>query len=278
MDYEQILFEITDQVATITLNRPEQLNAFTFTMSQEMRDALQRAEEDDHVRVIILTGAGRGFCAGMDLSGGEDAFDFSKKEFTPEEERERSDPPVKFFPTLKKPVIVAINGPAVGIGASMSLLFDIRIAAESARIGFVFNRRGVLPEMASPWILPRMIGFSKAAEILLTGRFLSASEALEIGLVSEVVPDEDLLPTARALARDIADNCAPVSVALTKTMLTQFMFETDIDKIVRINHRYFDWTGEQPDAFEGVKSFLDKRPPRWTMKVSKDMPDFFPLK
>ena len=278
MNYEQILFETTDQVATITLNRPEQLNAFTFTMSQEMRDALQRAEEDDNVRAIILTGAGRGFCAGMDLSGGEDAFDFSKKEFTPEEERERSDPPVKFFLTLKKPVIVAINGPAVGIGASMGLLFDIRIAAESARIGFVFNRRGVIPEMASPWILPRMVGFSKAAEILLTGRFLSASEALEIGLVSEVVPDEDLLPTARALAKDIAVNCAPVSVALTKTMLTQFMFETDIDKIVRINHRYFDWTGEQPDAFEGVKSFLDKRPPKWTMKVSEDMPDFFPLK
>ena len=277
MNYEQILFDISDHVATITLNRPERLNAFTQIMFGEMIDALQRVEEDDSIRVTIITGAGRGFCAGADLSGGGDTFDSSKQKGVTQDDTQTSTSRLKFFLNLKKPVIVAINGPAVGVGVTMILPFDIRIAAESARLGLIFNRRGVLPELGSPWFLPRIIGFSKAAELMYTGRILNASEALEYGLVSRVVADEQLMPTVYNLAKEIVDNCAPVSVALTKAMLWQFMFETDIEKVEQINDRYFSWSGRQPDAAEGVNSFLEKRSPNWTMKVSKDMPDFFPL-
>ncbi|UCD84665.1 MAG: enoyl-CoA hydratase/isomerase family protein, partial [Deltaproteobacteria bacterium] len=174
----------------------------------------------------------------------------------------------------KKPVIVAYNGPAVGVGVTMTLPFDIRIAAESARIGIVFNRRGIIPEIGCAWLLPRIVGISRAAEIMYTGRIFSAQEALEFGLVSRVVPDDELMPTAYALAREIAVNCAPVSVALTKKMLYEFLTETDIEKAERINNVYFAWTGTQPDAREGVMSFLEKREPAWSMKVPGDMPDF----
>jgi enoyl-CoA hydratase/carnithine racemase len=277
MSYEQILFEVEDQLATITLNRPERLNAYTPRMLQEIIDALQRIEGDDSIRVSILTGAGRGFCAGADLESGEDTFDPTKRKDSSRKQIRPGAGFLRFMLDLKKPVIAAINGPAVGVGISLLLTLDIRIAAESARIGLVFNRRGVLPEYGSPWFLPRMLGFSRAAELLYTGRILSSREALEYGLVSRVVPDDELLPTARELGREIAVNCAPVSIALTKHMLWQFMFELDIDKVDRINKLYFDWSGQQPDAKEGIKSFLEKRPPKWSMKVSRDMPDFFPL-
>jgi len=289
MNYEQIIFETKGQIATITLNRPEKLNAFTGKMLQEFRQALQQVEDDDNLRVSIITGAGRAFCAGSDMSAGGSAFDNSQRR--PESQESGAQPSqsqqggatsgpgiMDFFLGLTKPSIVAINGPCVGVGISMVLPLDIRIAAESGRISFAFNKRGVLPELASPWFLPRIIGISKAAEIMYTGRMLSAKESLEIGLVSRVVPDNQLMATANELAQEIIVNCAPVSVALTKYMLYQFLSETNVEKANAINSRYFGWSGRQPDAREGVVSFLEKRPAKWKMSVPKDLPDFFPLK
>ncbi len=277
MDYEQIIFEISDQIATITLNRPERLNAYTWKMSMEMWDAIMKVENDPNLRVLIITGAGRGFCAGADLSGGAKTFDGSDRPREVDERTKDMGSLISLYFSLKKPVIVAINGPAVGVGVTMILPFDIRIASESARIGLLFNRRGVLPEIACPWILPRIIGISKAAELMYTGRILNAKEALEFGLVSRVVPDDKLMDTAKAIAEEIL-LCAPVSVSLTKRMLYQFLTETDIDKVERINNQYFGWTGLKPDAREGVVSFLEKRKPEWKMKVPGDLPKFFPLK
>lgn len=275
MSYKQIIFEKSEQIGTITLNRPERLNAYTITMGKEMRDALQKVENDPDLRVAIVTGAGRGFCAGQDLAEGGDTFDYSKQDEASKEEMQIDMLTfLKWYFSLKKPVIVAYNGPAVGVGVTMTLPFDIRIAAESARIGIVFNRRGVIPEIGCPWLLPRIVGISRAAEIMYTGRIFNAREALEYGLVSRVVPDDELIPTARALAKEIAVNCAPVSVALTKQMLYQFLTMTDIEEIERINHLYFAWVGTQPDANEGVVSFLEKRKPAWSMKVPGNMPDF----
>ncbi|MBY8984554.1 MAG: enoyl-CoA hydratase/isomerase family protein [Candidatus Lokiarchaeota archaeon] len=276
MDYEFIIFEVSGQIATITLNRPERLNAWTYEMNNEIWDALIKVENDPNLRVTIITGAGRGFCAGADLSGGGSTFNGSNRPRENDERRRREGSLIRRYFSLKKPVIVAINGPVVGVGVTFILPFDIRIAAESARIGIVFNRRGVIPEIACPWILPRIIGISKAAELMYTGRIVNAKEALEFGLVSRVVPDDKLMDTAREIADEILLS-APVSVALTKIMLYQFLTETDIEKAERINHQYFGWTGLQPDAREGVVSFLQKRKPEWKMKVPGDLPDFFPL-
>jgi enoyl-CoA hydratase/carnithine racemase len=276
MDYEFIIFEVSDQIATITLNRPERLNAWTPDMSDEIWDALMKVENDPNLRVTIITGAGRGFCAGADLSRGDNTFDLSKRPKEEIERRKQRSSLIKRYFSLKKPVIVAINGPVVGVGVTFILPFDIRIAAESARIGIVFNRRGVIPEIECPWILPRIIGISRAAELMYTGRIINSKEALEFGLVSQVVPDDKLMDTAREIAEEIL-LCAPVSVALTKHMLYQFLSETDIEKVEKINDKYFWWTGQQPDAVEGVVSFLQKRKPEWKLKVPGDMPDFFPL-
>ena len=276
MDYELIIFEVSGQVATITLNRPKRLNAWTYEMGNEIWDALMKVENDPNLRVTIVTGAGRGFCAGADLSRGSTTFDGSNRPREEDERRRREGSLIRRYFSLKKPVIVAINGPVVGVGVTFILPFDIRIAAESARIGIVFNRRGVIPEIACPWILPRIIGISKAAELMYTGRIVDSKEALEFGLVSRVVPDDKLMDTAREIAEEILLN-APVSVALTKHMLYQFLSETDIDKAEMINHKYFAWTGTQPDAREGVVSFLQKRKPEWKLKVPGDLPDFFPI-
>ena len=277
MDYEQIIFETADEIATITLNRPERLNAWTWQMNQEVWDALFKVENDPNLRVTILTGAGRGFCAGADLSGGANTFDSSNRSREEQEQRARfQGSAIKRYFLLKKPIIVAINGPTVGVGVTFILPFDIRIASESARIGIVFNRRGVIPEIACPWILPRIVGISRAAELMYTGRILNAHESLEYGLVSRVVPDDKLMDTAREIADEILLS-APVSVALTKRMLYQFLTETDVDKAEMINHRYFGWTGLQSDAREGVISFLQKRRPKWKLKVPGDLPKFFPL-
>ncbi|MDK1022170.1 MAG: enoyl-CoA hydratase-related protein [Candidatus Hydrogenedentes bacterium] len=277
MSYEQILFDTADEIGTITLNRPERLNAHTPRMLEEMYQALDRVEKDDSLRVTIITGAGRGFCAGADLSAGAKTFDRSQEKRPAEEEKRLTAHPLRFCFGLTKPVIVAINGPAVGIGITMILPFDIRIAAESARIGFIFNRRGILPELSSPWLLPKIIGISKAAELMYTGRILNAQEALDYGLVSQVVPDDELMDKARELATEIAVNCAPVSIALTKSMLYGFLTENDLDKVERVNDDYVAWLGQQPDAKEGVVSFLEKRPPRWSLKVPSDLPEPFPF-
>lgn len=280
MTYKQILLDVSDKVATITLNRPERLNAWTPAMAAEIIDALNKVDEDDGVMVSILTGAGRGFCAGMDLSTGGSTFASSAQDGSAEKGGEAAIPTgsiIKSLLDLKKPVIVAVNGPAVGVGVTMILPMDIRIAAESARFGMVFVRRGVIPELASPWFLPRIVGVSKAAELMYTGRIVSAQEALECGLVSRVVPDAQLMGVAREMASEIAAHAAPVSLALTKRMLWQFLAMNNLEKVEEINHTYFAWTGTQPDCNEGIVSFLEKRPPQWKMKISKDMPDFFPM-
>jgi enoyl-CoA hydratase/carnithine racemase len=277
MSYNTILFESSNKVATITLNKPDKMNAFSREMLLEMLDALEKVEKDDDVLVSIVTGAGKAFCAGMDLSSGEETFDSTKRKEAPISSEQRTFNTLKRYIGLKKPVIAAINGHAVAVGVTMTLPFDMRIAAEGAQIGLIFNRRGVLPELGCPYFLPRIIGISKAAELMYTGRMLSAKEALDYGLVSRVVPDDQIMSAAMELAREIIDNCAPVSIALTKAMLWQFMFETDVEKIDRINSLYFAWSGQQPDAVEGVSSFLEKRPPEWKMSVPRDLPDFFPL-
>jgi enoyl-CoA hydratase/carnithine racemase len=270
--------DVADNIATVTLNRPERLNAWTPAMGIEIVRVLKEIDENDDIRVTILTGAGRGFCAGMDLSAGGSTFDPNAQPETRDESALGiTEAITKSLLELKKPVIAAINGPAVGVGVTMILPMDIRIAAESARLGLVFVRRGVVPELSSPWFLPRIVGMSKAAELLYTGRIIGAQEALECGLVSKVVPDDQLMDVARDLASDIATNAAPVSVALTKRMLWQFLAMSDLEKVEEINHTYFAWSGSQPDCDEGIVSFLEKRPPQWKMKVSTDMPDFFPL-
>ena len=275
MAYEQITYAVADGIATITLNRPERLNAYTSTMRRELAAAFQRCDTDDAVRVVIVTGAGRGFCAGADMSDGGTPFDPADRERHQEEVRRERAAQTRPW-EMTKPIIAAINGAAVGVGITMTLQWDIRIAAESAKIAFAFVRRGVMPEALSTWILPRLVGVSRAAELFYSGRTLSAQEALEFGVVSRVVPDADLLPTVRALAEDIARNAAPVSVAITKRLLWHNLTEPDLQRAEDLESRLFWWTGTQPDAREGVRAFLEKRTPKWTMNPSTDLPDFLP--
>lgn len=273
MGYEQIHLEIADRIATITLNRPERLNAYTPTMRRELAAAFTQCDDDDAVRVVIVTGAGRGFCAGADLSEGRGAA-FDRAADAAYQEQVRGERAAAVRPwEMKKPIIAAINGPAVGVGITMTLQWDIRIAAESAKIAFAFVRRGVIPEALSTWILPRLIGVSRAAELLYSGRTLTAREALEFGVLSRVVPDADLMPTVRTLAEDIALNAAPVSVALTKRLIWHNLTESDMRHAEDVEGRLFWWAGSQPDAREGVSAFLQKRPPDWKMKPSTDFPE-----
>ena len=274
MDFKEIIFERSGPLAIITLNRPDQLNAFTYTMGGEIREALMMVENDPELRVTVMTGAGRAFCAGQQLSEEEDVFDRAVQDSQVVKREQAVFTSLSFYFSLKKPVIVAYNGPVVGVGVTMTLPFDLRLAAESARLAIVFTRRGVIPEVGCPWLLPRIVGVSKAAELMYTGRMISAREALDFGLVSRVVPDDELMPAARSLAEEIAFNCAPVSVALTKQMLYQFLAEPDFDKAERINHEYLAWIAKKPDATEGVMSFLERRKPSWKMGVPGDMPDF----
>jgi enoyl-CoA hydratase/carnithine racemase len=280
MPYTEILLEIADGVALVTLNRPERRNAYTPTMGGELHEAFGALDADDAVRAIVVTGAGRYFCVGADLARGGESFDrTAAAEYqarpAPPADRPWQKPPRRVAPwDVRKPIIAAINGPAVGVGATLPLQWDIRLAAESARIGFVFVRRGVVPEALSTWTLPRLIGMARAAELLLTGRLLGAREALEHGIVSRVVPDAELLPAARALAAEIARETAPVSVAIAKWLLWHMQAETDLERAEDLDARAFWWTGTQPDAREGVESFLQKRPARWSMRPSADMPEF----
>jgi enoyl-CoA hydratase/carnithine racemase len=288
MAYETIIYDVADNILTITLNRPDKLNAFNATMQRELIDAFDAADKDDNVRVIIITGAGRAFCAGADLSSGADTFDRDARRGPvrrlPNGSVDYSDPnardgggqvTLRIFKCLK-PVIAAVNGAAVGIGVTMQLAMDIRIASESARFGFVFSQRGIVPEAASSWFLPRIVGISQALEWCYTGRVFPAQEALAGRLVSKVVLPDELLTTARGIAREIATKTAPVSVALIRQMMWRMLGADDPMEAHKVDSRGIYSRGRSQDVKEGVMSFLEKRPANFRDKVSSDMPDYFP--
>jgi len=269
MSYETILFDVdADGVATLTLNRPEKRNAWNRQMGLEIRAALKDADARDDVRVVIVTGAGKDFCVGADLEGAGKVFDQVRDGEAAGQQRLS----LKAW-DVRKPIIGALNGAVAGVGATLPLHWDIRLAGESTRITFVFPKRGLTPEAASTWMLPRIIGLTRASELLLTGRLVRAPEALQMGLVSRVVPDAELLPTAQSLAREIARETAPVAVALTKQLIWRFLSEDDPSAAEKLDGLVFGWATQSPDAKEGIRSFLEKRTPRWGMKVSTDVPD-----
>lgn len=275
MDFEQIQYGVEDRIARITLNRPEQLNAFTDRMGRELVEAFDRVDEDDEVRVLVVTGAGRGFCAGADLSSGsgDSFYDPSK---TIDDFRDGGGfVPLRIF-QMKKPVIAAINGPAVGIGITMTLPMDVRIASEKAKMGFVFTRRGIAPDACSSWFLPRIVGIGQASEWVLSGRVFPAEEALRGGLVSRVVAPDRVLPAAYEIAREIADNTSALSVALSRQLLWRMVDADHPMEAHRWESKCIFYTGQSPDSSEGVASFFEKRAPDFRMKPSRDMPDFYP--
>ncbi len=277
MDYNTILYEVDDGILTLTLNRPEALNAFNREMMAEMVDACDRADADDDVRAIIVTGAGRAFCAGADLASGGSTFDADGRD-----DRESGLHPdgggivsLRLY-ELTKPIIAAINGAAVGVGVTMTLPMDIRLAADVAKFGFVFARRGIVPEACSSYFLPRVVGISQALEWCYSGKVFPAQEALEGGLVKALYPKDDLLAQARAIAEDIRDNTAPVSVALIRHMMWRMLGADHPMEAHKLDSRGIYYRGRSADAKEGVESFLEKRPAAFTGKVSSEMPEFFP--
>ncbi len=272
---EQITTEVADSVLTITLNRPERLNAWTAQMGREMREAFDRADADDEVRAIIVTGAGRGFCAGADLAAGGETFDYRKRESLGPPRDNGGELTLRIFESTK-PVIAAINGPAVGVGATMTLPMDVRLAADDARMGFVFARRGIIPEACSSWFLPRVVGISRAMEWVSTGRVFSAQEALEGGLVRSLHPKEELLDAARALAREIAENTAPVSIALARQLMWRVLGAEHPMLAHRADSRGMASRGESADAVEGITAFLEKRPAKFPDRVSDGLPEIMP--
>jgi enoyl-CoA hydratase/carnithine racemase len=274
--FEQISTDLSDGVLTVTLDRPERLNAWTATMGRELIEAFDRADADDEVRVVVVTGAGRGYCAGADLAAGGETFDWRDREREGPVPRDNGGQfTLRVFESTK-PVIAAINGPAVGVGATMTLPMDVRLAAEDARIGFVFARRGIVPEACSSWFLPRVVGIGRAMEWVATGRIFSAREALQAGLVRSVHPSGELLDAAYELAREIAENTAPVSVALARRMMWTMLGAEHPMIAHRADSRGMFYRGQSPDAVEGVTSFLEKRPARFTDRVSDGLPDIMP--
>jgi enoyl-CoA hydratase/carnithine racemase len=276
MNFEQILTETSEGILTITLNRPDRLNAWTAQMGHELRAAFDEADADDDVRAIIVTGAGRGFCAGADLSGGGDTFDYDKRDVAGSGGRDNGGEfSLRIFQSLK-PVIAAINGPAVGVGATMTLPMDVRLMADDAKMGFVFARRGIIPEACSSWFLPRVVGISRAMEWVSTGRVFSAQEALEGGLVRSLYPKDELLGAARELAREIAENTAPVSVALARRLMWRMLGAEHPMLAHRADSRGMVFRGQSADAREGITAFLEKRPANFPDRVSDGLPDFMP--
>jgi len=279
MEYTQILYDVSDKIATITLNRPDKLNAFTGTMMYEMIDAFDRVDADDGVRAVIVTGAGRGFCAGADLSAsGGETFSSGGSDIQTDAGVPRDGGGMVSLRIFEctKPVIGAINGASVGVGVTMTLPMDFRLASEHAKFGFVFSRRGIVPEACSSYFLPRLVGISQATEWCYTGRVFPAEEALAGGLVRSVHGADDLLGAARAIAVEIAENTAPVSVALTRQMLWRMLGADHPMVAHRADSRGILSRGSSDDAREGVTSFLEKRDPVYPVKVSDGLPDIFP--
>ncbi|MDB5477482.1 MAG: enoyl-CoA hydratase [Phenylobacterium sp.] len=281
--FETLLYSVEDGIATVTLNRPEKLNAFNTQMMRDLIAVFDLTDADDAVRCVIVTGAGRAFCAGADLSGGGETFDYEKRGGEAMAARtvdglQRDGGgllTLRIFESLK-PVISACNGAAVGVGVTMQLAMDIRLASSEARYGFVFARRGLNPEAASSWFLPHLVGVQTALEWCYTGRLFPAAEAHDRGLVRSVHAPDELLPAARALAREIADNTAPVSIALTRQLIWRMAGAAHPMDAHRADSRGIQARGPSGDAREGVTSFLEKRPPQYPDQVSKDLPDIWP--
>jgi enoyl-CoA hydratase/carnithine racemase len=283
-DYTQIAYDVADHVATITLDRPDRLNAFTVTMQRELCAALDEIDADPEVRAVVVTGRGRGFCAGADLGAGDASFDHGsdaaqKSGVGMEADGRHRDEgglvTLRFF-ECTKPVIGAINGPAVGVGITMTLPFDIRLASTTSKIGFVFARRGLVPEACSSWFLPRLVGISKAMEWCVTGRVMPAEEALAGGLLRSLHEPDDLLPAAYALAAEIVENTSAVSVTLTRALLWRMLGEPHPMSAHRVDSALIDALGRGADVREGVMSFLEKRPPAFPNKVPADVPPAYP--
>ena len=277
VSYSTILYEVEENILTITLDRPEALNAFNNNMLEELLDACDRADADDNVKAIIVTGAGRAFCAGADLSSGGKTFNSDARN-----DRESGINPdgggrltLRLY-ELNKPIIAAINGPAVGVGVTMTLAMDIRLASTQAKFGFVFARRGIVPEACSSYFLPRAVGISKALEWCYSGKVFPAQEAVDGGLLRSLHQPEDLLTEARAIAAEIRDNTAPVSVAMVRHMMWKMLGADHPMEAHKIDSRGVYYRGRSADAKEGVESFLEKRDANYPCKVSGDMPEFFP--
>lgn len=279
MELEHTTYQAEARVALITLNRPERLNAFTIQMRDELIHLFAKADQDDQVRAVVLTGAGRAFCAGMDLGGGGSTFDYASR--YPEEDslakhRDGGGQIALAAFKCRKPVIAAMNGAAVGVGLTMTLAMDMRVAAEDAKMGLVFTRRGLVPEACSSWFLTRLVGAGKALELICTGRVFRAGDQVGTGLFNYLLPADQVLAKAMELAREIADNTSATSVALAKAMVWHGLGEPDPQSVHLIDSRVFYWAGRQKDAAEGIKSFLEKRPPEFKLSPTKDMPDFYP--
>ena len=276
-NFETIRTEIKEHSLIIYLSREDKMNAFTLTMQQELVAALDEAEKNDEINAIIFTGDGKAYCAGADLSSGGDTFDNRKgREKTNNVVRDSGGLLTLRFFKSKKPLIAAINGAAVGIGATMLLPMDVRICSENARFGFVFAKRGIVPEAASSWFLPRLIGITKALELCYSGKIISAQSANDINLVSEVLPQEQLLARALEIANEFTSESSQISIALTRQMMWRMLGADDPMEAHKIDSRGVYELGQSGEAIEGVKSFLEKRPPSFPGKVSKDMPSFYP--
>jgi enoyl-CoA hydratase/carnithine racemase len=282
MAYKDIQYEVDGPILTVTLSRPDKLNAYTATMGLELEDAFRRADQDDAIRAIIVTGAGRGFCAGADISSGADSFDAksgTSASMSGAAEGEARRPGGSFVSAIfncRKPSIAAINGPAIGIGSTLTLPMDIRIAAEGARFGFVFARRGLVPEAGSAWFLTQLVGLSQALRWCLSAKIFNADEALAGGLISEITAPEALLARARELAMEIAEGTSPIAVALTRQMLWRFADASSYAEAMKVDSPLIAELGAGPDVKEGVTAFLEKRPPNFPGRVSRDMPPSYP--
>jgi enoyl-CoA hydratase/carnithine racemase len=269
--YKHILFDVEDGVATITLDRPERMNAFHFGLGAELENAYARCDEDDAVRAVVLTGAGKAFCAGADMSGGDRTFD----DVEGSRRAAGSGPGSRRLAAwqVRKPVVAAINGHAIGVGLTLAMQCDLRFVASDAKLAFAFVRRGIIPELGSHSMVPRVIGFSRAADLMLSGRTIRGEEAAQLGLASAALPAEEVVPRAREWARDVAVNAAPVSVAIAKRLLWEGVTETPRETMAK-EGPLLAWVGSQPDAVEGVRSFLERRPPGWKLRASSDLPEW----
>ena len=279
MDFKNIILELRDNIAILFLNRPNKLNAFTIPMMEEIISALDKIESEDEIKAVVLSGKGRAFCAGADLSSGENTFNPSFDDFAVKEGDFRKDSggilTLRMYKFLK-PIVVACNGPAVGVGASMQLPGDIRIASRDSKFGFVFNNRGIVPDACSSWFLPRIVGISKALDLTYSGRIIDAQEALDCSLISSIHESNNLIDDAIGIAHELVSKSAPVSIALTRQMLWRSLGKSEPYEAHVIESKAIDSRGASEDAKEGVNSFLEKRPAEFKNRVSSDMPKFFP--